>query len=83
MCCLQRRFPVHCYAFAVPGASMSVPLSDAVSSFITSVVVGKDMVIRLSLRSVHSLLEDAVRGVSALSCVAACMYRGVPKFWTH
>ena len=57
----QQWYPnLHCYAYAPPGATMSTQLSDAVSSFITSVVVGKDMVPRLCLSNVHALVEDAV-----------------------
>jgi hypothetical protein len=40
---------------------MSVQLATAVSSFISSVVVGKDMVPRLSLPAIHALLGDVVR----------------------
>lgn len=58
---LKARFPhVKCYAFAPPGATMSVQLATAVSSFVSSVVVGKDMVPRLSLPAIHALLGDVV-----------------------
>ena len=50
-----------CYAFAPPGATMSVQLATAVSSFVSSVVIGKDMVPRLSLPAIHALLGDVVR----------------------
>jgi hypothetical protein len=42
---------------------VSSQLSTAVSSFITPVVIGKDMVPRLSLPTVHALLGDVVGAV--------------------
>jgi hypothetical protein len=58
----QKEYPgVKCFAYAPPGATMSAAMGVAVSSFITSVVVGKDMVPRLSLPTVHALLGDVVR----------------------
>ena len=54
----QAEYSVRCIAYAPPGATMSVPLARAVGSFVTSVVIGKDMVPRLSLPTVHSLLGD-------------------------
>jgi hypothetical protein len=52
---------VQCFAYAPPGATMSRALSRSVSSFVTPVVVGKDMVPRMSLPTVHALLGDMVR----------------------
>lgn len=52
---------LHCYGYAPPAMTMSAALSSAVSSFITSVVVGKDLVPRFSLKNFHALIEDSVR----------------------
>ena len=58
------RYPnLKCFAFSPPGATVSSQLSTAVSSFITPVVIGKDMVPRLSLPTVHALLGDVVGAV--------------------
>ena len=45
---------------------MSQVMGKAVSSFVTSVVIGKDMVPRLSLPNVHALLGDVVRAHTRL-----------------
>ena len=58
---LQAEYPaVKCFAYAPPGATLCRALARAVSSFVTSVVIGKDMVPRLSLPNVHALLGDVV-----------------------
>ena len=57
----QAEYPgVKCFAYAPPGATLSLPMAREVSSFVTSVVVGKDMVPRVSLPTVHALLGDVV-----------------------
>lgn len=64
----QPMFPtLHCYAYAPPGATMSVPLARAVSSFITSVAVGKDMVPRMTIPSMHRLMQQSVRCVHVVT----------------
>ncbi len=61
---LKSKYPrLTSIVYAPPGATLSTALGLAVTSFITSVVVGKDMVPRLSLPTTHALLGDVVRHV--------------------
>ena len=44
---LRQQFPdLHCYAFSPPGGLISAPCAEQTKSFITSLVVGKDVVSR-------------------------------------
>ena len=54
-----------CYAFSPPAAVVSPLLSTAMSAWVTSIVVGRDLVPRISLPSVQALLRDAVGEASS------------------
>ena len=58
---LKKEYPgLEAFAYAPPGATLSRPLASAVDSFITSVVLGKDMVPRMSLPTIYALLGDMI-----------------------
>lgn len=58
---LKPYFPgLQCYAFSPPGALVSRRLARAMESFVTSVFVGKDVICRLSIPSISSLLNEVL-----------------------
>jgi len=58
---LKQHFPtLECYAFSPPGGLLSPELSNIAQSFCTSIVVGYDVVSRLSLKTVQDLVDDMV-----------------------
>ena len=64
---LRTRYPgLRCWAFAPPGGLMSVGGSLAMREYCTSVIIGKDMIPRLSLRSVERLADEML--VAASRC---------------
>lgn len=59
---LKTDYPnVKCIAYSPPGGLISEALADYTKSFVLSVVVGDDIVPRLSLRSVHTLKSDIIK----------------------
>ncbi|XP_067859617.1 diacylglycerol lipase-beta isoform X2 [Heptranchias perlo] len=62
---LHRSFPqLRCYAFSPPGGLLSKPLADYTKGFIVSVVLGKDLIPRLSLSNVDDLKRRLLRIVA-------------------
>ena len=60
----QSKFPdLLCYAYAPPGGLLSYELVEYSKSFITSVVLGKDIVPRLGLRQMESLRYDLIHAI--------------------
>lgn len=60
----QSKFPdLVCYAYAPPGGLLSHELVEYSKSFITSVVLGKDIVPRLGLRQMESLRYDLIHAI--------------------
>eukprot|EP00890_Picochlorum_soloecismus_P001316 jgi/Picsp_1/2185/NSC_05650-R1_sn1-specific diacylglycerol lipase alpha-like len=58
---LKQYFPLlKCYAFSPPGGLLSPELSIIAQSYCTSIVVGYDVVSRLSLKTVQDLVDDMV-----------------------
>lgn len=58
---LRPYFPrVRCYAFSPPGALVSPDLARVMEGWVTTVVVGKDMVPRMSLATLTGLLGELV-----------------------
>ncbi|KAA6428206.1 MAG: hypothetical protein FRX49_01802 [Trebouxia sp. A1-2] len=53
----QRAQGVKCWAFCPPGGLLSQNLSHAAEDYCTSIIVNKDMVPRLSLKTVYRLFE--------------------------
>ncbi|XP_048765842.2 diacylglycerol lipase-alpha-like isoform X7 [Ostrea edulis] len=58
---LRQEFPnLHCYAFSPPGGLLSEACVQETKSFITSVVVGKDVVPRIGLSQLEVLRTDLI-----------------------
>ncbi|XP_058798543.1 diacylglycerol lipase-alpha isoform X1 [Phymastichus coffea] len=61
---LKQEYPdLVCFAYAPPGGLLSVPAQEYSQEFITSVVVGKDVVPRIGLRQMESLREDLINAI--------------------
>ena len=56
---------LHCYAFSPPGGLFSRPVIEYSRNFITSVILGKDVVPRLGLHSVQVLTRDLLAAISS------------------
>jgi sn1-specific diacylglycerol lipase len=79
---VQNEYPdLVCFSYSPPGGLLSIPAVELSKEFTTSVVLGKDMVPRLSLHNAYKLLNDmrnkAVRNISPkwlvqLRCFCAC-----------
>ncbi|XP_046422858.1 diacylglycerol lipase-alpha isoform X5 [Neodiprion lecontei] len=52
-----------CFSFAPPGGLLSMPAQQYTQEFITSVVVGKDVVPRIGLRQMESLRADLINAI--------------------
>jgi hypothetical protein len=69
---------LHCFAFAPPGAIVSPGLAALMENWVTTLVVGKDMVPRLSLPSLQNLMTEIVDYTSRCKvnkvslCTALC-----------
>ncbi|NWJ03878.1 DGLB lipase, partial [Crypturellus undulatus] len=62
---LRNSFPtLKCYAFSPPGGLLSKSLADYTKHFIVSVIVGKDLVARLSMPNMEDLKRRIVRIVA-------------------
>ncbi|KAJ7401392.1 Sn1-specific diacylglycerol lipase beta [Pitangus sulphuratus] len=62
---LRNSFPtLKCYAFSPPGGLLSKSLADYTKHFIISVIVGKDLVARLSMPNMEDLKRRIVRIVA-------------------
>ncbi|KYO30636.1 sn1-specific diacylglycerol lipase beta [Alligator mississippiensis] len=62
---LKNSFPMlRCYAFSPPGGLLSKSLADYTKHFIISVIVGKDLVARLSMPNMEDLKRRIVRIVA-------------------
>ncbi|XP_053220106.1 diacylglycerol lipase-beta isoform X1 [Podarcis raffonei] len=62
---LKNAFPnVRCYAFSPPGGLLSKSLADYTKQFIISVIVGKDVVPRLSMPNMEDLKRRIIRIVA-------------------
>ncbi|ETE58256.1 Sn1-specific diacylglycerol lipase beta, partial [Ophiophagus hannah] len=62
---LRNSFPnMRCYAFSPPGGLLSKSLADYTKQFIVSVVVGKDIIPRLSMLNLEDLKRRIIRIVA-------------------
>ncbi|XP_069501724.1 diacylglycerol lipase-beta isoform X2 [Ambystoma mexicanum] len=62
---LKKDFPtLRCYAFSPPGGLLSKALADYSKNFIVSVIVGKDLVPRLSMPNMEDLKSRILRMVA-------------------
>ena len=65
---LRDSYPrVRCIAYGPPGGLFSVEMADLTKSFVMSVVLGDDILPRLSLRSVHYLKAAILKVKSFLN----------------
>ncbi|XP_069685580.1 diacylglycerol lipase-alpha isoform X2 [Periplaneta americana] len=61
---LRQDYPtLECFAYSPPGGSLSMPAVEYTKSFITSVVVGKDVVPRIGLHQLESLRADLINTI--------------------
>ncbi|XP_076382439.1 inactivation no afterpotential E isoform X3 [Megalopta genalis] len=61
---LRQEYPdLICFSFAPPGGLLSMPAQQYTQEFITSVVVGKDVVPRIGLRQMESLRADLINAI--------------------
>ena len=59
---LKKDYPnIRCIAYSPPGHLVSKTLADYTKSFVLSVVLGDDIVSRLSVRSIHNLKADILK----------------------
>ncbi|XP_023315106.1 sn1-specific diacylglycerol lipase alpha isoform X2 [Trichogramma pretiosum] len=54
---------LQCFAYAPPGGLLSMPAQEYTQEFITSVVVGKDVIPRIGLRQMESLRADLINAI--------------------
>ncbi|XP_050083818.1 diacylglycerol lipase-alpha isoform X2 [Anopheles aquasalis] len=61
---LKQEYEVlHCYSYSPPGGLLSMPAVEYSKSFITSVVVGKDVVPRIGLYQMEALRADLINAI--------------------
>ena len=79
----MRTADVKCLAFSPPGGLMSKNLSRAVEPFVTSVVVGKDVVPRLSVVNIGRLIDQMVspaqKTLNPKPWLPFSLHQGVPR----
>uniref|UniRef100_A0A182LSM2 Diacylglycerol lipase-alpha n=1 Tax=Anopheles culicifacies TaxID=139723 RepID=A0A182LSM2_9DIPT len=71
---------LHCYSYSPPGGLLSMPAVEYSKSFITSVVVGKDVVPRIGLYQMEALRADLINAIQrsidpkwkTIACSAIC-----------
>ena len=70
----QRAEGVKCWAFCPPGGLLSQSLSHAAEEYCTSVIVNKDMVPRLSLKTVYRFFEGRTETIRKMcvDCMVTC-----------
>lgn len=72
---LKDKYPsAKCWAFCPPGGLMSANLSHAAQGFVNCVVVGKDIVPRLSVVNIGRLIDELVGHFSRKSLCQTCMF---------
>ncbi|XP_058444462.1 diacylglycerol lipase-alpha isoform X1 [Malaya genurostris] len=59
----QQYDDLHCYSYSPPGGLLSMPAVEYSKTFITSVVVGKDVVPRIGLHQMESLRADLINAI--------------------
>ncbi|XP_023245102.1 sn1-specific diacylglycerol lipase alpha [Copidosoma floridanum] len=61
---MRQDYPdLECFAYAPPGGLLSMPAQEYSQEFITSVVVGKDVIPRIGLRQMESLRADLLNAI--------------------
>uniref|UniRef100_A0A1B6DW35 Diacylglycerol lipase-alpha n=1 Tax=Clastoptera arizonana TaxID=38151 RepID=A0A1B6DW35_9HEMI len=61
---LRQTYPdLQCFAYSPPGGLLSMPAVQYTKSFITSVVLGKDVVPRIGLHQMESLRADLINAI--------------------
>ena len=69
----QRAKGVQCWAFCPPGGLLSQNLSHASEDYITSIIVNKDMVPRMSLKTVYRLFEGKLNRILCIPSTGAIL----------
>ncbi|XP_062516675.1 diacylglycerol lipase-alpha-like [Corticium candelabrum] len=79
---LENRYPdLVCFAYSPPGGLLSIPAVELTKKFTTSIVLGKDMIPRLSLEKAYKLLDvmkcetescQSPKWLIQLKCFCAC-----------
>ncbi|NXX37840.1 DGLB lipase, partial [Tricholaema leucomelas] len=78
---LRNSFPaLRCYAFSPPGGLLSKSLADYTKRFIVSVIVGKDLVARLSMPNMEDLKRRIVRIVANCNRPKASNHSSLLKY---
>ncbi|XP_062516884.1 diacylglycerol lipase-alpha-like [Corticium candelabrum] len=82
---LERSYPgLLCFAYSPPGGLLSLPAVEITKEFTTSVVLGKDLIPRLSLEKTYQLLNNMMaetqrtlspKWLIQLKCFCACCCR--------
>ncbi|KAL0280575.1 UNVERIFIED_CONTAM: hypothetical protein PYX00_001834 [Menopon gallinae] len=85
---LRQHYPdLVCFSYSPPGGTISISAAEYTKSFITSVVVGKDVVPRIGLHQMESLRADLMHAIKrskdpkwkTISCsVFCCGCAGLP-----
>ncbi|KAG8201460.1 hypothetical protein JTE90_024329 [Oedothorax gibbosus] len=61
---LRSEYPhLYCYAYSPPGGLLSLPAVEYTKEFITSVVLGKDVVPRIGLHQMEALRSDLINAI--------------------
>lgn len=84
------RAGIHCWALSPPGGLMSTNLSALVAPFVTSVVLGKDVVPRVSVANLGRLIDQMVRAsltfwleIVCGCCLGYCPGLGAPTLFSR
>ncbi|XP_022649530.1 sn1-specific diacylglycerol lipase alpha-like isoform X3 [Varroa destructor] len=85
---LKKAYPnVVCYSYSPPGGTLSMAAVEASKGFITSVVLGKDVVPRIGLHQIDALRSDLMNAIShsndpkwkiIMGGMMCCSYGGEP-----
>jgi hypothetical protein len=73
---------IHCYAYSPPGGMLSIGAAEKTRDYVTSFVVGDDMISRLSVRTMQQLRDHALEllcytPANKNSILGSACYRGV------
>ncbi|XP_062516630.1 diacylglycerol lipase-beta-like isoform X1 [Corticium candelabrum] len=71
-----------CYAYSPPGGLLSLPAVELTKEFTTSIVIGKDMIPRLSLEKAYQLCHDMKYVVKSTTMKFRAMAKQMMKYWT-
>ena len=62
---LKEEYPgLICFAYSPPGATLTLNACEIIKPFVTSVVLGKDMIPRMSLHAINTLRDEMVDAIA-------------------